>query len=134
MYVSALVAIAGIYLAWARYGEAPRAEPDEATLGKLWRLFTRLFGRTGSHRRTRGHLTLAILPLEDTHVLETDRLERCPTAQAYYDPKQEKTRFIPLCAWKLHNKRILREIADHYSQANPKSQAPNPKQAANLKH
>ena len=67
------------------------------------------------HTRIKGHLMLAVLPLEDTHVLETDRLERCPTAQMYFDPRTQRTRFIPLCAWKLHNKKILRDIADYYN-------------------
>ena len=47
--------------------------------------------------------------------VESDRLERCPTAQAYYDPELKKTRFVPLCAWKFHNKRVLRKIADYYN-------------------
>jgi NADH-quinone oxidoreductase subunit L len=36
MYVSALVAIAGILLAWVRYGRAPEADPDRKLLGRLW--------------------------------------------------------------------------------------------------
>jgi NADH-quinone oxidoreductase subunit L len=39
MYVSALVALAGIGLAWARYGTAPQTEPDRQTLGRLWNLW-----------------------------------------------------------------------------------------------
>jgi NADH-quinone oxidoreductase subunit L len=39
MYVSALVAIGGILLAWARYGTAPQTEPDRQALGPLWDLF-----------------------------------------------------------------------------------------------
>jgi len=69
------------------------------------------------HTRVKGHLMVAILPLEDTQVLETNRLERCPTAQAYLDPKTQTARFVPLCAWKLHNKKVLREIADYYAES-----------------
>ncbi len=36
MYVSALVAIGGIGLAWFRYGQAPQDEPDRKLLGGLW--------------------------------------------------------------------------------------------------
>ena len=39
MYVSALVALAGIGLAWMRYGAAPVEDPDARTLGVLWRLW-----------------------------------------------------------------------------------------------
>ena len=38
MYVSAAVAIAGILIAWARYGTAPVEDPDKVALGGLWRL------------------------------------------------------------------------------------------------
>jgi NADH-quinone oxidoreductase subunit L len=39
MYVSALVALAGIALAWLRYGSAPQTDPDQQTLGRLWNLW-----------------------------------------------------------------------------------------------
>ena len=39
MYVSAAVAIAGILIAWARYGTAPVEDPDKVALGGLWRLW-----------------------------------------------------------------------------------------------
>ena len=39
MYLSAGVALAGIGLAWLRFGTAPRDEPDEKLLGGLWRLW-----------------------------------------------------------------------------------------------
>jgi NADH-quinone oxidoreductase subunit L len=39
MYVSSAVAIAGIGLAWVRYGDAPTADPDKAALGKLWKIW-----------------------------------------------------------------------------------------------
>ncbi len=36
LYVSTLVALAGIVLAWLRYGTAPRRDPDAAALGRMW--------------------------------------------------------------------------------------------------
>ncbi len=39
MYVSALIAIGGIFAARARYGEAPTRDPDAAALGGLWNLW-----------------------------------------------------------------------------------------------
>jgi NADH-quinone oxidoreductase subunit L len=39
MYVSAAVAIVGIWLAKARYGDAPEVDPDQVTLGGLWKLW-----------------------------------------------------------------------------------------------
>ena len=67
------------------------------------------------HTNLQSQLKIVILPLEDNHVLETDRLERCPTLQAYLDPETQQAGLIPLCAWKLHNKTILRKIADYYA-------------------
>ena len=39
LYVSMLVALAGIGLAWVRYGRAPQRDPDAALLGPLFRLW-----------------------------------------------------------------------------------------------
>ena len=39
MYVSAAVALAGIGLAWLRYGGAPQRDPDQALLGGLFNLW-----------------------------------------------------------------------------------------------
>jgi len=39
MYVSALVALAGIGLAWRRYGTAPEHDPDQAALGPVFNLW-----------------------------------------------------------------------------------------------
>jgi NADH-quinone oxidoreductase subunit L len=39
MYLSSAVALAGIGLAWARYGTAPTRDPDQAALGGLWKLW-----------------------------------------------------------------------------------------------
>jgi len=39
MYISAAIAILGILLAWARYGEAPAEDPDQRALGDAWNLW-----------------------------------------------------------------------------------------------
>ncbi len=39
MYLSAAVALAGIGLAWLRYGRAPAEEPDQKLLGPVWNLW-----------------------------------------------------------------------------------------------
>jgi len=39
MYVSAAVALAGIALAYVRFGKAPETDPDSVVLGPLWRLW-----------------------------------------------------------------------------------------------
>ncbi len=71
------------------------------------------------HTNVQGHLQLIILPLEDDQIIETNRLERCPTAHAYYDPRADKVKYVPVCAWRLHNKGVMREIADYYAARTP---------------
>lgn len=39
MYISGAIAVAGIWTAWIRFGQAPRLDPDEAALGGAWKLF-----------------------------------------------------------------------------------------------
>ncbi len=39
MYLSAVVALAGIGLAWLRFGSAPQTEPDQQLLGRVWNLW-----------------------------------------------------------------------------------------------
>lgn len=68
------------------------------------------------HLNGQEELRLVVLPLEDNSVLETERLERCPTGHVYFDPRKKKMVFVPVCAWKLHNKEALRDIADYYAQ------------------
>lgn len=77
------------------------------------------FGRKGRkaiarHSNAQGVLQIIILPFEDDYVLESERLERCPNAHTYLDPKTEEIKYVPLCAWRLHNKQILREVAERY--------------------
>jgi len=67
------------------------------------------------HSTVQGHLQIIILPLEDNAIIETERLERCPTAHAYMNPRTEEVKFVPVCAWRMHNKKILRDVADYYT-------------------
>ncbi|NLW49753.1 MAG: radical SAM protein [Candidatus Brocadiaceae bacterium] len=86
--------------------------------------FEKLFGKkTRTIREHRTHwqdtFQVIILPLEDNHVLETERLERCPTVHAYLDPQTGELKYIPVCAWRLHNGPILRELAERYPVGQP---------------
>ena len=91
--------------------------------GKLYHAFMAgvetLFGRKSRVVRARRTnvqdvFQVVVLPLEDNAVLETERLERCPTVHTYLEPETEELKFIPVCAWRLHNKPILRALADKY--------------------
>jgi hypothetical protein len=64
-------------------------------------------------------LQIIVLPFGDEENMETDRLQRCPAAFAYVDPRDGRVKHVPNCAWGLHKDKVLREIADHYAQAAP---------------
>ena len=95
-------------------------------IGKLWHalgfVVSRLLGRKTRkalerHSNVRGVLQIIVLPFEDNSVLETERLERCPNAFAFYDPREDRVDFVPTCAWGQHKATVLRGIADFYAQA-----------------
>jgi len=71
------------------------------------------------HTNCRGVLQIIVLPFEDKTVLETDRLERCPNAFVFYDPRKDKVVSVPTCAWGLHKTPVLRDIAEFYSAREP---------------
>ena len=74
------------------------------------------------HMTVQDALRIIILPLEDDPILETERLERCPSVHVCYDPKTERFNYVPVCSWRLFSKTILRELSDHYAgQQNPPS-------------
>jgi uncharacterized radical SAM superfamily Fe-S cluster-containing enzyme len=70
-----------------------------------------------AHTTVQDSLQLIVLPFEDQHVLETDRMERCPNAFAFYDPVDERVKTVPVCAWGKHKKAVLRKVSEHYMQA-----------------
>jgi hypothetical protein len=96
------------------------------SIGKTWHavacILGLLLGRKSSDvmgRHTNIHelFQLIVLPFEDTYVLETDRLERCPNAFAFLDPATQRVRTVPVCAWSHVKKEVFRRIADHYAAA-----------------
>lgn len=66
------------------------------------------------HTRVQHMLQVIVLPFEDAGNIETERLERCPAAFAFYDPESDDVRHVPVCAWGLHKTETMRRIAAHY--------------------
>jgi len=85
----------------------------------------------GRHSRIQGLLQLVVLPFEDKETLETQRLERCPTAFAYYDPRADRVGYVPTCAWPLHKTAVMQGIMDFYREkpAAPAPAGPSPQPA-----
>ena len=77
----------------------------------------------GRHLHVDSILPVIILPLEDDSIIETDRLKRCPSVHVYYDPRTQAVNYVPVCAWRLHNKKILRELAESYAAHEPAASA-----------
>ena len=67
------------------------------------------------HTEVQGHLHIMVLPLEDNSMLETDCVQRCPTVHTYVDPRTEQVTYVPVCAWRLHNVRLMQNVMDYYS-------------------
>lgn len=124
LYLRALTAVA---LTLRRHVRVRRLLKGKG-LGKAWHgasvLAGLAFGRKRSTLRQRhiaveGALQLIVLPFEDSTVLETERLERCPNAFAWYDPKHDQVRTVPVCAWGLHKSRVMRAVSEHYASLAP---------------
>ena len=64
------------------------------------------------HLLAQDPIPVVILPLEDTPILETSRLQRCPSAHVVYDPRSETFSYVPVCSWRMVNKKLLGEVAD----------------------
>jgi uncharacterized radical SAM superfamily Fe-S cluster-containing enzyme len=97
-------------------------------LGKVWHAFgvvagmlTRRKTRILMAKHTTVHelLQLIVLPFEDDSTLETERLERCPNAFVFYDPRQDKVNSVPVCAWSRHKTKVLRQVTDYYEECGP---------------
>jgi hypothetical protein len=71
------------------------------------------------HLAIQGLLRVIVLPLEDNPILETDRLERCPSAHVYYNPRTDEFKYIPVCSWRMYNKAILQDLAEYYGAETP---------------
>ena len=75
-------------------------------------------GRVKRHTRVQGLLQIVVLPFEDKENIETDRLERCATAFAHWDPELDRVNFVPTCSWALFKTQVMKKIVDYY-RANP---------------
>jgi hypothetical protein len=71
------------------------------------------------HSNIQGSLQLIVLPFEDRFTLETDRLERCPSGFAFWDPDDSRVKHVPVCAWGIHKSAVMQRIMDHYTAPAP---------------
>jgi len=69
------------------------------------------------HARVQGSLQIIVLPFEDRYALETERLERCPSGFAFWDPRDDRVKHVPVCAWGIHKNSVMRMVMDHYADS-----------------
>ena len=117
----AIIAVARVFRRHGRVGRLVKGKG----LGKLYH-FLAIAGGLALGRRTRDvlrrhaqaqtFLQIITLPFEDRFSLETDRLERCPSAFAFWDPAEDRVKHVPVCAWGIHKTAVMRQIMDHYER------------------
>jgi len=69
-------------------------------------------------------VAVTILPFEELHSVESERLVQCTAAFAYVHPKTNKVATVPFCTWGLYRTEMFRKIAEKYeaeeaAQASP---------------
>jgi len=115
----AILGVAGVFRRHGRLGRLFKGRG----LGKVYHAAATVFGfalgrRTRTvlerHANAQGFLQIITLPFEDRFTLETDRLERCPSAFAFWDPAEDRVKHVPVCAWGIHKTAVMRQIMDHY--------------------
>ncbi|MHC4481334.1 MAG: hypothetical protein ACYS1C_10270, partial [Planctomycetota bacterium] len=74
----------------------------------------RLKDQLRKHTTVRSAMLMVILPFEESHSVESARLETCPSAFAYEDPDTDAVRTMPVCMWGLYKNDIQRRIAEKY--------------------
>jgi len=116
----AILALASIL---RRHGRPGRLLKGKG-LAKLWHGLALPFGlafarRTRTvlerHTNVNGVLQIIVLPFEDKFAIETDRLERCPSGFAFWDPRDGQVKHVPVCAWGRHKAAVMWQIMDHYA-------------------
>jgi hypothetical protein len=64
-------------------------------------------------------MQLIVLPFEDKSTLETQRMERCRAVFAFLNPDTDEVNMVPVCAWTLYNRMMMRGIAEKYGTMEP---------------
>jgi hypothetical protein len=60
------------------------------------------------------YLRVAVLPFEEQHSIDSERLKSCKVGMPYEDVRTNRIEVIPHCLWYPYRNEILRTIADKY--------------------
>ncbi len=73
-----------------------------------------LYDQLARHTYIGERLTSIILPFEEIHSIESERMEMCAAGFACEDTATGEVRTVPACVWWLYNKPILQSIMAKY--------------------
>jgi len=109
----------GLVLRSVRFDRLFRGNP---LLGVLRILGGLLIGRsmkTQVRKHTYAHdsILCLVLPFEEIHSIEAERLTRCPVGFCYLDPETDDVKTVPFCAWSLYRKDTYRRITEKHGTA-----------------
>jgi hypothetical protein len=68
-------------------------------------------------RRPRRVLRVAMLPFEEQHSIDAERLRSCKAVFAYEDTDDGKVKYFPACAWYPYRNPLLEKISRKYGVA-----------------
>ena len=71
------------------------------------------------HTRLGEALTVRVMPIQDDATVQTDRTAACPVVSAYVDPQTADVKFMSSCAWRYHNRDLLKRIARAHPRREP---------------
>ena len=90
----------------------------------------RLKDQIRKHSTVKDAMLMVVLPFEESHSVESARLQECPSAFAFEDPDTGQVRTLPVCMWGLYKKDIQRKLADKYAAAEAEDKQEAPRSAA----
>jgi wyosine [tRNA(Phe)-imidazoG37] synthetase (radical SAM superfamily) len=95
-------------------------------IGVAWRKLVHRSNGGGSgirSRRPRPILRVAMLPFEEQHSIDAERLRNCKAVFAYEDTDDAKVKYFPACAWYPYRNPLLEKISRKYGVAPEAGQA-----------
>ncbi len=110
----------GLMLRSARLDRFTRSGHPYITLVRAiggWMLGKRLRDQLRKHTHITEVIGMVVLPFEESHSLEGDRLHMCAAGFVFEDPDTSEVKTVPVCAWCLFRDEVERKIAEKYAAA-----------------
>lgn len=73
-----------------------------------------------ANTRVQDVLRMVVLPFEEYHSVESERLRYCKSAFAYVHPDTDEVKLVPVCTWSLYRDNTMRRITEKHAAAAPK--------------